>query len=462
MNTDASTTSTASTAMSIYDIFEAQLNEVRENYVIEEYFTVSSRNLKEFILFYMEVDKLMEHKRPLETNEVLTKLNTMEHNMKTLHSTLTNTNQMVLSKLNSHQDTFQLHVQNIINKIQHISDYEIRKSLSEFKTKDNSQQELQVLLNTFYEKVQLANTKTMNDLDKNIIHSISNSIFNLNQTINQNMNNNVQMNKIEDTLTQLHNNFTNNSSKKGEYAENILYNNLCAEFSSSEVIETRNMAHSGDFMIKRENCPTILIESKNFSTNVIKRDIDKFYNDIQQNDCSGIMLNAFGGICNKENYEIELHGKNVVIFIHNYQFDITHVRLAANIIYNITHIIEEKTTDKVEINQKTFNALKIEYNSFMQTFRHHLDNIKMSVNSLQQLQFTLLDEFFKRKKVVNTVEVFKCNICEKNYTTKRSLDRHYQTIHVIKKEKKKNADEVTELSDETGAGAIEEIGEECI
>ena len=203
------------------------------------------------------------------------------------------------------------------------------------------------------------------------------------------------------------------------------------------------MAHSGDFMIKRENCPTILIESKNFSTNVIKRDIDKFYNDIQQNDCSGIMLNAFGGICNKENYEIELHGKNVVIFIHNYQFDITHVRLAANIIYNITHIIEEKTTDKVEINQKTFNALKIEYNSFMQTFRHHLDNIKMSVNSLQQLQFTLLDEFFKRKKVVNTEEVFKCSICEKSYTTKRSLDRHYQTIHVIKKEKKKN-DEVTE------------------
>lgn len=41
------------------------------------------------------------------------------------------------------------------------------------------------------------------------------------------------------------------------------------------------------------------------------------------------------------------------------------------------------------------------------------------------------------------MEVFKCSICEKSYTTKRSLDRHYQTIHVTKKEKKKN-DEVTE------------------
>jgi uncharacterized C2H2 Zn-finger protein len=411
--------------------WDKQLDEVFGNIQIQEYFKKKSVRLKDFITCYMQVDMLLQkqffQQKEMSPDDIFNKLSNLENKMQSLEKTVTHTHQNLNQNLNSYQEKVTMHVQNIQNKIQHITDYELRKSLSEIKTSDK--QDLHQVLETFYDKIMHINIKTLNDMDKSIIQNISSSILNLNQQLTQTIQNHNQINKIQDTLLQLHNNFTGNSNKKGEYAENILYNNLCAEFSSAEVIETRTIPHSGDFMIKRENHPTIIIESKNFSTNVVKRDIDKFYSDIQLNDCCGIMLNAFGGICNKENYEIEVQGKNILIFIHNYEFDISHVRMAVNIIYNVFDIIKDQVSDKVEMMHKTFNALKIEYNGFMQTYRHHLENIKVSVNSLQQLQFVILDEFFKRRRVLKAEETFKCPICNRKFTTKRSLDRHYNTIH---------------------------------
>ena len=433
-----------------------KVDQVFENVSIEHYF--KDKSLVDFILCYIQVDTLLEkkNKQEISPDEIVSKLSSLETKMHSLENAVSYTQQ----HLNKNQENITIHIQNILNKIQHISDYEIRKSLSELKTQDT--RNLQELLDTYYEKMNHVNTKTLNEIDKNIIQNISSNLFNLNQSLTHSIQNHNQINKIHDTLSELHNNFTANSNKKGEYAENILYNKLCAEFTSSEVIETRNIPHSGDFMIKKEHYPTILIESKNFSTNVIKRDIDKFYDDTQQNDCCGIMLNAFGGICNKENYEIEIQGKNILIFIHNYEFNIEHVRMAVNIIYNISQIITEKVSEKVEIMHKTFNALKIEYNGFMQTFRHHLDNIKTSVQSLQQLQLSLLDEFFKRKRVLKTEEKFICNICQRDFTTKRSLDRHYQTIHTqtsnkkSKKGKKGNVEKIEQQEKELNDDEEEE------
>ena len=146
-------------------------------------------------------------------------------------------------------------------------------------------------------------------------------------------------------MTLLHNTFTNSSSKRGEYTENILYSKLVKLFNSSDVINTSKIPNSGDIMIKKDDQPNILIDSKNFTSNVPKIDLEKFYRDCQLNDCSGILCNVNNGISNKEHFQIDIQDSRIFIYISNHNFDDSLFNLAVKIIYNIHEIIKlNKTT----------------------------------------------------------------------------------------------------------------------
>ena len=180
----------------------------------------------------------------------------------------------------------------------------------------------------------------------------------------------------------------------------------------------------------KENKPVILIDSKNFGSKVVpKRDLDKFYNDIQQNNCCGILCNAFGGIANKQHFEIDIIDKNIIVFIHSHQFDATLFKLATNIIYNMHQELKDKQTDSILVDQRLYQNIKVEYNYYIQTFRHHLDIIKSNVNSLSQLSFTLLDNFFKRKATMVDLKQFSCHICSAQLSTEKILKTHLKRMH---------------------------------
>ena len=71
-----------------------------------------------------------------------------------------------------------------------------------------------------------------------------------------------------------------------------------------------------------------------------------------------------------------------------------------------------------------YQNIKIEYNYYIQTFRHHLDIIKSNVNSLSQLSFTLLDNFFKRKATNVELKEYSCHICSAQLSTEKILKTH--------------------------------------
>ena len=180
---------------------------------------------------------------------------------------------------------------------------------------------------------------------------------------------NNKIGSIETVLSSINENFSNNSSKKGQVAETVLLNVLTETFSDTEVLDTSHNANSGDIQLVREDKPTILIDSKNFGSKTVpKRDLDKFYTDIQQNNCTGILCNAFGGIANKQHFEIDIVDKNIIVFIHNHQFDSNLFKLATNIIYNMHQELRDKQTDSIILDQRLYQNIKIEYNYYIQTF----------------------------------------------------------------------------------------------
>jgi hypothetical protein len=91
--------------------------------------------------------------------------------------------------------------------------------------------------------------------------------------------------------------------------------------------------------------------------------------------------------------------------------------------------IKEKKSDCITIDQRLYQNLKIEYNYYNQSFRHHLDIIKTNVNSLSQLSFNLLDNFFKRKATAVDLKEFTCHLCGTGCKTEKILKTHLRKQH---------------------------------
>lgn len=410
------------------DNFNSDLEKILTDTSIFSYFVSTNKSIYEFIKIYIEVDKVLgdtsinSNLVSIKLDEIKSSLLNHTQQISSLSTNINNTNTNIISILQNKLDN----IKDITNKELQIMFSDLQKIMIE----NNDQKELKTIFDNFKDRIEILNNQKLNDIDKKNLEILSH----IQSTFEKSLDSHNITNKIfsiESTLSNINENFSNNSSKKGQIAETILLNILTDTFQDTEVIDTSHIPNSGDIQLVKDDKPTILIDSKNFGSKTVpKRDLDKFYNDIQQNNCSGILCNAFGGIANKQHFEIDIVDKNIIVFIHSHQFDASIFKLATNIIYNLHNELKEKENDTINIDQRLFQNLKIEYNYYIQSFRHHLDIIKSNINSLSQLSFTLLDNFFKRK-TINNVELkqFSCHICSTQLSTEKILKNHIKRIH---------------------------------
>lgn len=393
--------------------FSEQCRILSQNEEIASYFRNHPMNITDWIYSYIQIDKiLIDRGKTLSQSEVSSKLEsigkTIDRNQKLIEIQYETLREKVATLSNGNT------LMTTLDKWGNGNIMQLRDVIYSFKS------ELTHLNEGMVGKVDQKLFELVNSMQVNINNCLETSSFN------------GKMTNIEQVITNLYNNFTHNSSKKGEYAENILSAKLPEAFPDCEIIDTHSENNSGDFHILREGCPKILIESKNFSGNVPKRDIDKFYKDIQLNNCCGILCNTFGGIANKQNFEIDIVENQILIFVHNYQFDMNQLKLAANVIYNTYKLItENEQSDSISITPDFFSSLRLEYDTFLKSFHHHLSIIKTSINSLSDLHFTLINDFFTRKSRKQTVKPpkFMCESCSKSFASKWSLTRHIKDQH---------------------------------
>lgn len=394
---------------------------------IINYFTSNNKSLFTFINMYIEVDKVLKSNQTQSNvlynrlDEIKTILHNQNNQINTLSNNISNSNTNMISV-----------VQSKLDSIKDITNNELAKmfvDLQKHFSKESNVDDLKRTFDTFRDRIELLNNQKLNDIDRKNLEIITNIQSTFERSLDSHQIHN-KITSIETTLSSINENFSNNSAKKGQVAETVLLNILTETFPDTEVTDTSNTANAGDIQLLRENRPTILIDSKNFGSKPVpKRDLDKFYNDIQQNNCSGILCNAFGGIANKQHFEIDIVDKNIIVFIHSHQFDAHVFKLATNIIYNMHEELKDKQTDCIMLDQRLYQNIKIEYNYYIQTFRHHLDIIKSNVNALSQLSFTLLDNFFKRKATNVQLKRYSCPICSTQVSTEKILKIHIKKMH---------------------------------
>jgi hypothetical protein len=394
--------------------FQEQIKLLEQDNTIINYF--QNRNILDFIKTYIQVDTLVNTSKDIQPNYIHQQLSHIQEYLSRINNHLTNDIKQ------------QLH-----DSLHNITNNEIRNMITNIQ--NNKEENLKLTLENFNEKLINLNTQNLNEFDRKSLNIIQNiqSIFN-NSLDSHNISHKIQ--SIDTTLNLLHNTFTNNSSKKGEFAENILFNNLIKAFPSSDITNTSQTPNCGDIIIKKDSKPNILIDSKNFQTNVPKIDLEKFYRDCELNNCSGILCNVNSGIANKEHFQIDIQDSKIFIYIANHEFDNTLFQLAVKIIYHIHEIIKNNKTNIIEIDKELFERIKIEFNFYNQTFKQHLNIIKQNITSLEQLAMVQLEQFFKRSNF-NELKPFSCSSCGAGYGSSKTLKKHMIDKHGIKITSKK-------------------------
>jgi hypothetical protein len=185
-----------------------------------------------------------------------------------------------------------------------------------------------------------------------------------------------------------------NSSLKGKLSENLILNVLEKLYPNAEIESVGKTKETGDIIMVRNNKPKILIENKLWSRSVVQTEVIKFIRDIDTQKCCGIFLSQNGGITTKDNYEINIHNGNVLVYVHDVNNDPDKIKLAVDIIDHLKerldecqdydneqHDIPKETLDRINAEYQEFiasktNLLKIT-KDFNQKFMKQINDLKM-------------------------------------------------------------------------------------
>ena len=133
----------------------------------------------------------------------------------------------------------------------------------------------------------------------------------------------------------------------------------------------------------RDDNFVMMIENKNYSKNVQKSEIDKFYTDLkreQNNDIQcAVMISMKTGICNRPDFAFEVIAGKPILFIHKWNENPFVLKIAVNIFKNI---LSQNTIDiaKADIITSLNNISKLVKRNFSSQKnmidKHHSESLE--------------------------------------------------------------------------------------
>jgi len=110
-----------------------------------------------------------------------------------------------------------------------------------------------------------------------------------------------------------------NSTKKGQRGEEHVLSRLNMLFPKADIEDTHATPGRGDFVVT-DNGIVMMIEAKNYTRNVQKAEVDKFYRDIESPanadfNCA-VLVSLRSGVCCKDDFSFEMRGEKPVLFVH--------------------------------------------------------------------------------------------------------------------------------------------------
>jgi hypothetical protein len=352
----------------------------------------------------------------------------------------------IIQLLNKNTESFIERINISIPKTQEDTNKKIQDNLSSFQksinddiktflSSSNSENTLKDFISTLDSKIQTMQQPIYTFISSNQ-DQLNTKLTSLKEDslINKNTNEKV-INELSDFLGK----YKSSSQFKGACSENMLESILNKMYTTGEIINTTALKASGDFIVKREGKQNVLVENKNYESNVNLDEIKKFLRDINEQKCNGIMMSQHSGIVSKPNGFIEVHDGKVLVYLHHVEYSPDKIKMAIDIIDNLSEKLEAisniEENSGLVIKKDVLDRINEQFQIFLNQKELVLTTIKeMNKKLLTQVEDMKLPDlslYLNDKYASIQNQQFCCEICNLPFQNKRSLAAH-KKIHKIK------------------------------
>ena len=385
----------------------SKLSEAKREYIEDVKMILSNNTAEKITPLIKEYNNILLDKTFIMINDIVPKNNEnltkqIQDSMKVFHTSISeDTNKLLKSTMN--QKSYDEFLSNLDGKFSNI----ISNSQTVMNSLITSSEKR---LDTRISEIKTSTEKHIFDI-KEISSSNQTSQFSLQHNVNE------LLKKMEV------------SSVKGQCSENILFNILHSLYSCAQIDSVGDQKESGDIILTRKNKPTILIENKNWNKNVIQEEVKKFIRDVETQKCCGIFLSQNHGIANKENFEINIHDGNVLLYIHEVNNDAEKIRIAIDIVDNFKMKLDEIATnnDGYNIDKETMDDINKEYQLFATQKLSQIKTVKdfsqKMIKQIDEIQFPVLESYLSSRYAFSSSK-YVCEHCEYVAKNQSAMSAH--------------------------------------
>ena len=218
---------------------------------------------------------------------------------------------------------------------------------------------------------------------------------------------------------------TDKSTDKTTYTNNLTNSHfvsfLTKSFSSADISSKLLGMNTPTTVMKRIRKPDILLQNYELDTNVSSDEVASFINIISDENKCGILMSQYSGISNKNDFQIEFHNNNVIIFVHNSEYSNHKIEAAVNIIDHLYFKLQQfnKTgiNDDFTIPKDMLETINNEYQMFITQKLAVIDVLKESqkkvISQIDEIKFPSLDKYLSGKYSAPIIKSgLKCDICK--------------------------------------------------
>ena len=388
------------------------------------------KDIKGQLSFLQEsvVGKITEtNKSFLETLKLLLSMNSSEHSEK------------IVQIMQKHSDTFIDKLTNLLPKSQEETQKKIQDQLSllqktiqcdfqQFMIQSKPETNLTEFISSFDTKLSMLQQPIFQMLQSNQ-EQVSNKLSVVKDELLVNKTTN---DRLYTEMSEFLHKYKASSQFKGQYSEHMLETILTDIFPTANIENTTSQTASGDFMIHREGFQDILIENKNYERNVDLEEIKKFLRDINNRECSGIMMSQLSGIVSKPNFFIEIHNGKVLVYLHKVYFSKDQIKMAIDVIDHLSSRLETVVSDEQEHGFNIKKEVLDKINEEMQLFIKNKETMTTTIKDtskkllaqLDEIQMPSLHLYLNDKYASIQNQAFVCDSCNESFKTKKGLAMH--------------------------------------
>lgn len=301
--------------------------------------------------------------------------------------------------------------------------YSFQKAISAdtqnlLKTADT--QSLKEYMNNF----EIKSSLMLQNIQQPIISFITSSEERINNNVNsvkENISNMDEMHKtFTNNITSIINNHQNTKIKQ-DISNKHFISFLTKSFGSADISSKLFGMNNPTIIMKRQSNPTILIQNYELDTNVCVDEMSSFMNILSDENTCGILISQYSGISNKNDFQIEFHNNNVIIFVHKAEYSNYKIESAVNIIdhlyFKLHQFNKTGVNDDYMIPKDVLETINNEYQMFITQKTAVIDVLKESqkkvVAQIDEIKFPSLDKYLSSKYSAPIIKSgLKCDICK--------------------------------------------------